>query len=344
MFFTVFLEVYSLEYKVNCGIWGTMFGVPSIVADNFLKLATGEQIKVLLYLLRYSGKICTSEEIAANTGVTIQVAEDAMIFWQQANVITPQGAISQINTNQVMPLPSSSEKADIQNATATNAQPTVLKTPDHKTNLSGGEIAEIMKGSQDIRDLFKITETIIGTLKNSQMNSIIWMYDHLGLKKEVIIILLTYCASIKKTNTAYVEKIASAWAENDINSMEAAQDEIQKLNASNDFIQCIMKKFEMKCRPTTKQSEVINQWRKNAYDLELIYYAYEKTVEQINKLSFEYINKILLSWRNSGFFTVQDVKNSENKLKKNKKTTSSKKEIKDADMEEYESIINQFLY
>ena len=41
-----------MEFKVNCGIWGTMFGVPSIVADNFLKLATGGQIKVLLYLLR----------------------------------------------------------------------------------------------------------------------------------------------------------------------------------------------------------------------------------------------------------------------------------------------------
>ena len=335
-----------MEYKVNCGIWGAMFGVPIIVADNFLKLATGDQIKVLLYLLRCSGKICSSEEISTNTGVTVQVAEDAVLFWQQANVITPQGAISQANSNPLMIQPTQNETYDAENNASSQSIPkqTPAKVPDHKINLSGGEIAEIMKGSQDIRDLFKVAETIIGTLKNSQMNSIIWMYDHLGLKKEVIIILLTYCASIEKTNTAYVEKIASAWSENDINTMEAAQDEIQKRNAAKDYVLSIMKKFEMNRRPTTKQTEFIEQWKNAGFNIELIHYAYEKTIEQINKLSFDYINKILLSWRDSGFMTVQDVKNSENDFKKNKKGSSSKKDIKDADMEEYESIINQFLY
>jgi len=52
-----------VDFKTNSGIWGTMFGVPCIVADNFLKLATGEQIKVLLYILRCSGKNCTDELI-----------------------------------------------------------------------------------------------------------------------------------------------------------------------------------------------------------------------------------------------------------------------------------------
>ena len=58
-----------MEFKANCGIWGTMFGVPYIVADNFLKLASGDHIKVLLYLLRCSGRAVTNEEISANTGV-----------------------------------------------------------------------------------------------------------------------------------------------------------------------------------------------------------------------------------------------------------------------------------
>lgn len=334
-----------MEYKVNCGIWGAMFGVPVIVADNFLKLATGEQIKVLLYLLRCSGKNCTSEEISANTGVAVQVAEDAVLFWQQANVITPQGTISAANTTPLIMQPQPVEVPEAKTVPAqVQTQPTPSKLPDHKINLSGGEIAEIMKNSQDIRDLFKIAESIVGTLKNSQMNSIIWMYDHLGLKKEVIIILLTYCASIKKTNTAYVEKIAFTWSENDINTMEAAQDEIQKRNTARDYILSIMEKFEMNRRPTAKQAEFIEQWKNAGFKLELIHYAYEKTIEQINKLSFDYINKILLSWRDSGFMTVQDVKNAESDFRKNKKGTSSKKPENDTDMEEYESIINQFLY
>ena len=144
--------------------------------------------------------------------------------------------------------------------------------------------------------------------------------------------------------TAYVEKIASAWAENDINTMEAAQDEIQKCNATKDYVLNISKKFNMNYHPTAKQAAFIEQWKNLGFSLELVHFAYERTLEQINKLSFGYINKILLSWRDSGFMTVQDVKNAENDFKKKKKTSSSKKAEIDSDMEEYESIINQFLY
>lgn len=330
-----------MEFKVNCGIWGAMFGVPSIVADNFLKLATGGQIKVLLYLLRCSGKMCSTDDISANTGIPAEEAEEAVLFWQQANVLSPQTS----GTSAPAPVPSLMEQP-VHNSEPT--QPHVHKTaepaPDHKTNLSGQEIANVMKDSQDIRELFKIAESILGTLKNSQMNSMIWMYDHLGLKKEVIITLLSYCASIEKTNTAYVEKIASVWAENDINTMAAAQDEIQRLSASRDYISGIMRAFEMTRRPTTKQAELIQQWRNAGFSVELIRYAYEKTIERIDKLNFDYINKILLSWRDSGFATVQEVKNAETTYRDRNKKAASKNGMNDNDVEEYESVINQFLH
>ena len=327
-----------MEFKVNCGIWGTLFGVPGIVADNFLKLATGGQIKVLLYLLRYSGKMCSLDEISSNTGVQPDQVEEAIMFWQQANVLTPQNTPEISSVRSIMQQPSVSDVKQIPAAVVSEP------VPEHKTNYSGSEIAGIMKDSQDIRELFKISEGILGTLKNSQMNSIIWMYDHLGLKKEVIITLLTYCSSIEKTNTAYVEKIAADWAENDINSMSAAQDEIQRLSSSRDFTAKIMKLFEMTRRPTSKQEEFIKLWNKADYDMEIIHYAYEKTLEQINKLSFDYINKILISWNDSGFKTVQDVKNAESTFRKKKKDQNQQKNDFDPDIEKYKSVINKFLY
>lgn len=326
-----------MEFSLNCGVWGAMFGVPCIVADNFLKLATGEQIKVLLYMLRCPGKICSCEEIAANTGVSVQEAEDAVLFWQQANVIAPSGGVSPVPASPVMIQPSPvPEKAP---AAEPAASPSERRAP-----YSGSEIAAIMKDSQDIKELFKVSENILGTLKNSQMNSIIWMYDHLGLKKEVIITLISYCASIEKVNTAYIEKIASVWAENEINSMEAAQEEIQKLTQSRNYISAIMKAFEMNRRPTAKQAEFISQWKNAGFKIELIHYAYEKTIEQINKLSFDYINKILMSWRDSGFSSVEDVKNAEAEFRKKKKPSAGRPGGDNSDIEEYETVINQFLY
>lgn len=329
-----------MEFKVNCGIWGAMFGVPSIVADNFLKLASGNQIKVLLYLLRCSGKLCSTEEISSNTGVSADETEEAVIFWQQANVLSPQANTSSAGIQSIMPQQTEVKAVQPQPQPLAKSAPEPM--PDHKTNLSGSEIAAIMDGSQDIRELFKIAESILGALKNSQMNSMIWMYDHLGLKKEVIITLISYCASIEKINTAYMEKIASVWAENDINTINAAQDEIQRMNASKEYSAKIAKLFHMQSRPTTKQNEFIQQWKNAGISLDLIRLAYEKTIEQINKLNFNYINKILISWQDSGFKTVQDVEAAESEYKK--KRTGVKKNANDPDIEQYESVINKFLY
>ena len=325
-----------MEFKANSGIWGTMFGVPCIVADNFLKLATGDQIKVLLYILRHSGRSCTDSEIAANTGITPQQAGEAVMFWHQANVLV-QDTAAPVTSNSIMTPPAAPKsEPDVQQPVRQTA------VPEHqRQNLSSSEIAELMKNSADIAELFKMAENILGILNHTRQNSLIWMFSYLGLKKEVIITLLAYCASIDKTNAGYIEKIAADWSENEINDLTAAQEEVSRLNESRNYISQIMRTFEMKRRPTSKQMEIISQWKNIGFNMDLIHYAYEKTIERIDKLSFEYINRILLSWRDSGFSTVQDVKNAEADYKKNKKS-GSKDSGDDFDVDKYKIFINNF--
>jgi hypothetical protein len=69
--------VLLVEHKVNSGIWGTMFGVPYVVADNFLKLASGGQLKVLLFILRSSGRKLSADEIA-HVEVDLGICENAL--------------------------------------------------------------------------------------------------------------------------------------------------------------------------------------------------------------------------------------------------------------------------
>lgn len=325
-----------MEFKANSGIWGTMFGVPCIVADNFLKLATGDQIKVLLYILRHSGRSCTDSEIAANTGITPQQAGEAVMFWHQANVLV-QDTAAPVTSNSIMTPPAAPKsEPDVQQPVRQTA------VPEHqRQNLSSSEIAELMKNSADIAELFKMAENILGILNHTRQNSLIWMFSYLGLKKEVIITLLAYCASIDKTNAGYIEKIAADWSENEINDLTAAQEEVSRLNESRNYISQIMRTFEMKRRPTSKQMEIISQWKNIGFNMDLIHYAYEKTIERIDKLSFEYINRILLSWRDSGFSTVQDVKSAEADYKKNKKS-GSKDSGDDFDVDKYKIFINNF--
>ncbi len=331
-----------MDFTANSGIWGTMFGVPCVVADNFLKLATGDQLKVLLYILRCSGRICSGEEIALNTGVSIQTAEDAVLFWQQVNVLsTGVHTLVQTDTQPVQ----SSDFFEVPKQIQETAEPEEEKikiAPRQKQNLTPSEISEMLGESADIADLFKISEAALGTLNHTMQNSLIWMYNYLGLKKEVIITLIYYCIQIEKTNSGYIEKIACNWAENDINSLNAAQDEVQRLSQHNDFAGKIVKIFEMIRRPTPKQNEFIEQWKNAGYSLELIEYAYQKTIEQINKLSFDYINKILLTWQENGYTTVKNVRDAENSYKKTKKTPVRSGESTSSDVDKYKVVINKF--
>lgn len=326
-----------MDFTANSGIWGTMFGVPCVVADNFLKLATGNQLKVLIYCLRCSGKSCSAEEISLNTGVSASDVADCILFWQQANVLS-QSSISTIE-NPIM-----QQQFTEQNISSTDNSPE-NKPPlrqRQKQNFNPSEISQMLQDSTDISELFKVAETALGTLNHTQQNSLIWMYDYLGLKKEVIITLLFYCVKIEKINSSYIEKIACNWAENDINTLSAAEEEVQRLTATRDYTGQIMKTFEMNRRPTTKQSEFISQWKEAGFGIELIHYAYEKTIEQINKLSFDYINKILLKWRENGYTTVKNVRDAENSYKKTKQTSVRSGESASSDVDKYKVVINKF--
>ena len=97
------------------------------------------------------------------------------------------------------------------------------------------------------------------------------------------------------------------------------------------------------CRfPYYQQQEYIDQWREKNVPVELLRYAYEKTIEQIDKLNFEYIAKIILSWTASGFKTISDVKAAESEYKKKKKSTGSSSSDGGFDEEKYKFVINNF--
>lgn len=326
-----------MDFKANNTIWGTMFGIPCIIADNFLKLASGEQIKVLLYLLRHSGRNITSEEIASNTGVSPQQTENAIIFWQQVNVLSSDSSLNKINAaSNITNPPVQNVRTDETDSEKTSDHLSVLsqiKRPDLKNT----EIVERMQQSQDIADLFKVAESILGTLNNAMYSSIIWYYDYLGLKKEVIITLIHYCKSIEKTYPKYIDAIAVDWADGDINTLKKSQEEVNRLSALNEYKSRIMWLFKIK-DIAKKNLKLIESWQKMGIPFELVNYAYEKTLENINKISFPYINKILVSWYDSGFKTVEEVKYKEPDFMKNKSNQRNNEEKSDID--KYKFVIN----
>ena len=201
------------------------------------------------------------------------------------------------------------------------------------------EIAQRVENSEDVRVMFNMAEASFGRpLNHTEQRSFIWMHDYLGLSADVLITIAAYCISIEKGSIKYIETLASDWSEKGINTLELVQDEIKAQEEKNTFNGRIMKAFGMTRRPTAKQQELIDSWKKKGYSLELIEYAYEKTIEAIDKLNFPYINKVLENWYSQGLITKAKIDGGNNK----RNARTERESEHSYDLNELKSFVNNF--
>ncbi len=45
-----------MGYKLELGAWSAVFAVPNALVDRYIKEADGDQLKVMLWLLRHNGR------------------------------------------------------------------------------------------------------------------------------------------------------------------------------------------------------------------------------------------------------------------------------------------------
>ncbi len=310
-----------MEHILKMGAFGGVFAVPNIVVDNFIKLANESAVKVLLYMLRNKGKQCSTAEIAKAINITEAQAEEAFVFWENANIFS----------------------GDIGSDTMENAEPVKTEPPKkiilpsaEKYNLSPSEIAARIEGSPEIRNLFSMAESSFGRMLNhSEHRGFIWMHDDLGLSAEVILMITAYSISINSGNINYIKKTAADWAERGITTLDRAEAEVKLLEEKNTFQGKIMRIFHMQRALTANEKKIADEWNSRLYNDDLIEYAYERTAENINKLNFKYIDSILKGWEQKGIRTRADAE-SDNKDHKDKETGHS------FDLEEYKALVNDF--
>lgn len=337
-----------MRYGFNYGIWGNIFGVPSIIADNFLKLSTEAQLKVIIYLLRNNGQSFNIEEIAENTGLNEEEVEDALLFWNQ-NGILPDTYEDLPAVNSIFSSPEpepKSENTDLYMYSGSNYSSARL-------NIKHTEISDMLESSKTLRDLFAMTEKSLCNMNFAVERSLIWMNQYLGLSAEIIIMIINYCVSINNGNISYIEQMAYEWKNNGIDTLELANKEINRLKEDSEiraFILRIKRMFEMGRDPVPNQMKYIRNWKDECYPEELIQLAYYKAVEltgNSSKIPMPYIDTILVKWKDAGICTVEDVEKADidfkNEFKKKKKSNSNTTEfIEEDENDEYAVFFNHF--
>jgi DnaD/phage-associated family protein len=121
---------------------------------------------------------------------------------------------------------------------------------------------------------------------------------------------------------ATVENIAREWHEKGVATHKQADAEIKRMQQRGTLIGKIKTRLEINRGLTTKERTLAEDWSDKRIGIELVTLAYEKTIGATGKMSFNYMNKILIGWYDSGYRTVAQVLDGDKAFEADKKYPS----------------------
>lgn len=208
-----------------------------------------------------------------------------------------------------IPATVSPEDQTVSAITETNpvSQPADLPQEPQIRHYTLDEIAEFQK-NPDIQEMLFVVETYIRhPFSENDINTILFWHEDLHFSAELIVYLVEYCVSKGHTNLRYLNKVALAWHEKKITSVEQAKSEAAVRSKA---YYAVMKAFGITGRNLIdSETAMIRKWTKEyAFDLSLIQEACARTISSTGQSSFSYADSILTSWYNDKVHSLEDVK------------------------------------
>jgi len=293
-----------MEYTVIASQWKTVFAVPSEVVDKHIKVCGAASLRALMIVLR-SGGAASDELIASQLSMELSEVRDAMRYWTETGVLSsgsPAKPTETASAAEPTPAVQSEEKEHKQ------TPPAVVSS--YRGRPTKEQISAMMEKDPNIEFLFSSASNLLAKhLQLTDRSSLIYLYDYAGLPIDVILMVIQYCCSIGKTQMRYIERVALNWLDEGITSMEAADAHIHMLEEQRGWEKEVKQSFGIRDRDLVeKEMAYVRKWYQEYHSsIHLIRLAYERTIENINKLSFPYIDSILKSWFEKKIITPEQV-------------------------------------
>lgn len=312
-----------MNYSLNAGDWNSVFAVPSSVVDKYIKIAGGNSLKLLLFLLRHGGESFSEKELKEALGFRLEgELEDAAQFWVQRGIVRYDGA-SDMALSPAAPASEETVSEPVQAEQLTLAEVPAEKAPRPAKRVgegslfyTSGDINRIINRDNNTKAFFKNAESIYGRAMNQkELQSTASLIDYYGLPIPVALTLLDHCFRIKKTSIAYIQKCAESWSEDEINTLDLAEERIRLITRRGDIEDKLKETMERK-NFSSDQKNFIHIWTEEwNFNADMITLAYDITLNSAGKLSFPYMNTILERWRAEGITTAAGVQRSQEEYK-----------------------------
>lgn len=296
-----------MSIQLNLGKWGTIFPVPNCVVDEDIRLASENQLKVLLYILRNNGENLTEKSVGEQLNIAEGDVKDAVSFWVDRGVLTSQGDIPQ----------GKKEEKQIETLAEIKQKPRPLSRVQKPDSIF---VSRRISEDNDLATLVQETQVILGKpISNGDTATLVMLHDTDGLPCDVLLMLIQYCHSIGKDNMRYIEKMAIGWASEEITTIERAEEKISNLEKYGEAWNRVSAIFGIQNSgsPTKAQQENANRWINEwHFSDEMLREAYERCVNKKNSFNITYTNGILKNWNKQNISSLKELKECEEKSRK----------------------------
>jgi len=296
-----------LDHRINLGAWRKVFAVPSCIADDHhLKLASGTQIKVLLYLLAYPDVGIREENIASELGISKEDVSDALLYWVNAQILS--GSDGEYYPSDAPRNISPSQPEVRESPSLSTPEARAMLTSD--TQFPPKTIAGAVNGSTAIKCLFDTYEKLAGRpTRHAERQTLMVLVEEIGLPCEVAMMLIEYCFNINKATPAYMKTVALDWIESGIDDIPKAEERIKMLRNRYTAESRLKQRFGITSAFSQKQKQMIAEWSDMGISDELLDEAYDITMNNTGKPSFPYMDKILREWLKNGITDPSQLEN-----------------------------------
>ena len=260
--------------RVSDGIRGT---VPRLAGKIALREASADDLRVLLAFLERG-----AEHLSRDAGVSPARAEAALDYWREAGILTDGEEIAETTEDipEKRPLPASNELI----------------------SMTGTEAAEIIR-RRDLAGAIDEAQRLLGkTFNTTELKTFAKLVEQLQVEPAYILTLISWCKRRGRGTLYYVRGTAVSLVSEGVETLTQLEDYISHHEAAESEIGQLRKMFGIGERALTKTEEKrFAQWLIDDHlSVEVIGIAYDITVDNIGKVKWAYIDKILKKWKDAG--------------------------------------------
>ena len=164
-------------------------------------------------------------------------------------------------------------------------------------------------------------EKLLGkTLLTQDIQVLLYLNRYLNFPPEVILILTRWCVARtqarqgpgRRPSLYDIKREGHKWQKAGVTDLETADAHIDRQSRLDARGRALLALLERPDRaPTAREAEYLDAWIAMGFEDPVIREAYDRTLFQVGKLQWGYMNGILLSWNRQGLHTLAEVQGAE---------------------------------